>query len=74
MKFNNNSNNNARDAVNVNTRGIQLSNSEGFMPSTMVFGFWNSMISIKIHPALERVNNQTHVDSIMMRLLQQLLH
>lgn len=54
MKFNNNSNNNARDAVNVNTRGIQLSNSEGFMPSTMVFGFWNSMISIKIHPALEK--------------------
>jgi hypothetical protein len=54
MKFNNNSNNNARESVNVNTRGIQFMNSEGFSPSTLVYGYWNDMISIKIHPALEK--------------------
>lgn len=53
MKFNS-SNNNSREAVNVNTRGIQFMNSEGFSPSTLLFGYWNDMISIKIHPALEK--------------------
>jgi hypothetical protein len=53
MKFNS-SNNNSRDAVNVNTRGMQFSNSEGFCPSTLLFGYWNELISIKIHPALEK--------------------
>lgn len=50
----NNSNNNSRDEVNVNTRGMQFMNSDGFYPSTMLFGFWNEMISIKIHPALDK--------------------
>jgi hypothetical protein len=53
MKFNN-SNNNSRDAVNVNTRGPQFMNADGFFPSTMLFGYWNEMISIKMHPALEK--------------------
>lgn len=52
MNFGSN-NNNQRDAVNVNTRGLQMANREGFQPSTLVLGFWNDMISIKVHPALE---------------------
>lgn len=54
MNFNKNANNNSRDAVNVNTRGMQFMNSEGFSPSTLLFGYWNEMISLKIHPALEK--------------------
>jgi hypothetical protein len=53
MNFSNQKNN-AREAVNVNTRGINFMNSEGFMPSTLQFGFWNEMISIRMHPALEK--------------------
>lgn len=41
--------------LNVNTRGIQLYNTEGFDPSTLVLDFWNdSMFSIKLHPAKEK--------------------
>jgi hypothetical protein len=29
-------------------------NSEGFDPSTLLIGYWNSMVSLKIHPALEK--------------------
>lgn len=51
----NNRNNNTRDAVNVNTRGIQFMNSESkFFPSTLQFGFWNEMISLRINPALDK--------------------
>jgi len=51
MKFNNQSNN--RDAVNINSRGLQFMNGEStVMASTLVYGYWNSMVSIKIHPAL----------------------
>lgn len=50
--FNNQQNNN-RD-LNINTRGIQFMNKNGFDPSTLVIGFWNEMLSIKIHPALDK--------------------
>jgi len=53
MNFNN-SGNNSRDTVNVNTRGVQLMNRDGFCPSTLIVGYWNDMLSIKIHPALEK--------------------
>lgn len=54
MEFNkNNKGNNKYPSTNVNTRGIQLMNKEGFDPSTLVLGFWNDMMSIKLHPALE---------------------
>lgn len=52
MEFNKNKANN-RQQTNVNTRGIQLMNKDGFDPSTVVLGFWNDMMSIKLHPALE---------------------
>lgn len=52
MNFNTQSNN--REPVNVNTRGIQFMNVNGFVPSTLALGFWNDMVSIKIHPALEK--------------------
>lgn len=40
---------------NVNTRGIQLYNTEGFDPTTLVLDYWNdSMFSIKLHPAKEK--------------------
>lgn len=50
----NNQQNNSKDALNVNTRGPQFMNKDGFDPSTLLIGFWNDMISIKIHPALEK--------------------
>lgn len=45
---------NNREQNNVNTRGIQFMNKDGFDPSTMIFGYWNELVSIKIHPALEK--------------------
>ena len=53
MNFNN-TNNNAREQVNVNTRGPQFMNKNGFDPSTMAVGYWNELISIKMHPALPK--------------------
>ena len=41
-----------KNEVNVNTRGYRFMNKDGFCPSTLVCGFWNEMISLKIHPAL----------------------
>lgn len=52
--FNNQQNNNKE--LNINTRGIQFMNKNGFDPSTLVLGFWNEMLSIKIHPALGKEN------------------
>lgn len=50
-----NNNNNAPKRDNVNTRGFNLSNAEGVIAqSTLVFGFWNDLISIKLHPALPK--------------------
>lgn len=41
--------------LNVNTRGLQLFNVDGFCPSTVQLGYWNnSMLSIKLHPAKEK--------------------
>jgi hypothetical protein len=55
MQFNNNSGNNSRDnQVNVNTRGVAFMNREGFEPSTLQIGYWNDMLSLRIHPALEK--------------------
>lgn len=41
-----------KNEVNVNTRGYRFMNKDGSCPSTLVCGFWNEMISLKIHPAL----------------------
>lgn len=49
----NNTDSNKKERLNVNTRGIQLMNSEGVLSkSTLVLGYWNEMISIKLHPML----------------------
>lgn len=53
MNFSN-TKSNQRDAVNTNTRGTQFMNREGFQPSTLLFGYWNELISLKMHPALEQ--------------------
>lgn len=53
MAFSSNSGNNQKE-VNVNTRSQSFYNSEGFCPSVLVTGYWNSMISLKIHPALDK--------------------
>lgn len=45
---------NNKDRANVNTTGIQFSNKEGFDPSALVVGYWNDMLSLKIHPALPK--------------------
>lgn len=48
-----NYNNNSRERDDsTNTRGRQYYNSDGTHKSTLVLGFWNKMISLKIHPAL----------------------
>ena len=41
-----------KNDINVNTRGYRFMNKDGFCPSTLVCGYWNEMISLKIHPAL----------------------
>lgn len=46
------SNKQNKQEVNVNTRGYRFMNKDGFCPSTLICGFWNDMISLKIHPAL----------------------
>lgn len=51
MKPNNQYNN--KEAQDVNTRGQQFMNSDGTFKSTLILGFWNNLISIRIHPVLE---------------------
>jgi len=47
--------NNTKDSKpSVNTNGIQFSNKDGFEASTLVLGYWNDKLSIKMHPALEK--------------------
>ena len=47
--------NNKRDySDNINTNGFQLFNKDGFDPSTLVVGYWNTFITLKIHPAKEK--------------------
>lgn len=47
-------NNNQKDAqTNVNTKGFQFNNKDGFDPSTLQVGFWNDFVSIRMSPALE---------------------
>jgi hypothetical protein len=45
--------NNGKESISVNTRGIQLYNEYGFMPATLVMGLWNDFLTLKIHPTLE---------------------
>lgn len=52
MQFNN-SNNNKSDRKNINTNGTQFMNSTGTLAqSTLVVKYWNSMVSLRIHPML----------------------
>lgn len=53
MMFGNRQNNQRDGKTDVNTRGIQLMNSEGYEPSTISIGSWNEMLSLRINPALE---------------------
>jgi hypothetical protein len=48
----NNNNNNSKDNNSVNTKGPQFMNKDGFDPSTVLIGFWDRFLTIKIHPAL----------------------
>lgn len=52
MAFNNFQNNSKDNTISMNTRGYQFMNSKGFEPSTLSFGYWNEMISLRINPAL----------------------
>lgn len=52
--FNNKGNNKDKKDYGVNTRGIQLKNKNGVDPSTMIIGYWNDMVTLKIHPALPK--------------------
>lgn len=45
---------NNKEEKSVNTRGIQFKNKLGFDPSTVSFGFWNDMLSIRMNPALPK--------------------
>lgn len=57
--FNKQNNGTDKDAVNVNTRGIQFYNKESEEPSTLVLGFWNERLSLKIHPAKPNTKAET---------------
>lgn len=54
MNFTSNGKGNNKTQANTNTNGIQLSNKDGFDPSTLGLAFWNNMISVKMNPALEK--------------------
>ena len=48
-----NQDSNKREQVNVNTRGVSFMNSEGSLAqSALLVGYWNSTISLKLHPTL----------------------
>lgn len=38
--------------LDKNTRSFQFRNSKGEFPSTLVLGFWNGTMTLKMHPAL----------------------
>ena len=46
--------NNQQKEQHVNTRGIQLFNTNGLEPSTMIVSMWNQMVALRIHPAKEK--------------------
>ncbi len=52
MNANTNQYNNAKNVINVNTKGVQFMNSEGHFKSTLILGYWNELISLKFHPML----------------------
>lgn len=52
MAFNNGNNN--RERANTNTQALTLRNMEGSSPSALAIGFWNSLLSLRIHPPLEK--------------------
>lgn len=54
MAYSNKGNNKDKKDFGVNTRGMQLKNKNGLDPSTVIFGFWNDMFTVKIHPALSK--------------------
>jgi hypothetical protein len=37
----------------MNTRGVQFMNKNGFDPSTLSFGYWDDMVSLRFNPALD---------------------
>lgn len=53
MTYNTTQNNRNDNTISMNTRGYQFMNRDGFDPSTLSFGYWNEMISIRLNPALE---------------------
>lgn len=53
MSYNSTSQNNSQDKQSVNTRSYQFMNKDGFDPSTMSFGYWDDMVSLRFNPALE---------------------
>lgn len=52
--FNNKGNNKDKKDYGVNTRGVQFKNKNGIDPSTIIIGYWNDMMTLKIHPALPK--------------------
>ena len=46
--------NNQQKDTHVNTRGIQLFNTNGIEPSTLVISMWNQLVALRIHPAKDK--------------------
>ena len=46
--------NNQQKDTHVNTRGLQLFNTNGLEPSTLIISMWNQMVALRIHPAKEK--------------------
>jgi len=53
MMYGNRQNNQRDGKLDMNTRGIQMMNVEGFDPATLTVGSWNEMLSLRINPALD---------------------
>lgn len=54
MIFGNGNKQNNQEKTNVNTKAKQFMNKDGFCPSTLILGYWNEGISLKMHPALPK--------------------
>lgn len=56
--FNNNQNKNEKKSVN--TTGVQFYNNESILfPSTLIVGGWNTMLTLKIHPAKDKTQQSS---------------
>lgn len=59
MAFNNYNSGKQFKELDKNTNSFRLKNSNAVFPSAMILGYWNSTLTIKLHPALPESQRST---------------